>query len=163
VERADLELLVEYLAAADAKVLDRARTMPDEPWRRALASSHGSLAATVEHLFATEWTWLERIEGRSPDRLGPPGGATDRDVLAAAWPRVWAGWRAAVAQRAPEAPVAYRTTAGVAHTTPFAHIVLHVSHHSATYRGQVAAIQRALGFAPVSADLIAHLRQRDGR
>ncbi len=35
-----------------------------------------------------------------------------------------------------------------------------MSHHSATYRGQVVALLRSLGLQPASGDLITFLRDR---
>ncbi len=151
--------LAEYLAWADGRVWATIRDVPEDAWRHPLPASHGSLAATVEHLFAAEWTWLERVWGRNPAQVGPPGGATDRRQLARLWPEVWAGWREVARTMDAEAVIHYRTSAGVAYQTPLTGVWLHVSHHSAAYRGQAAALLRALGLTPPNTDLIAFLRR----
>ncbi len=158
-DAADLAGLARYLEWADRRVWAALAGVPADAWQRPLASSHGSLGATVEHLAGTEWTWLRRVEGESPPAIVPPGGARDRAALEALWPAVWAGWAAAAAALPPEARIAYRTTGGAPCVTAFGDILLHVSHHSAAYRGQVAALQRQLGFQPAATDLIAHLRE----
>lgn len=156
----DLELLARFMEWADRRTLDSVRDVPSEVWECRLAASFGSLAGTVEHLFAAEWTWLERVEGRSPAGIGPRGGARDRRQLAELWPPVWSGWLDVAARRAPDDIVRYRTTQGATHETPVGNVLLHLSHHSAAYRGQVVALLRALGGEPVSTDLIAMLRSR---
>jgi uncharacterized damage-inducible protein DinB len=159
-ELADLALLADYMEWADRKVLHAIADLPRDLWERSLPSSHGSLAGTVEHLFAVEWTWLERVGGRSPRSVGPEGGVRDRERLAGMWPEVWDGWRRAAHERDAGEPIRYRTTEGTEHETPLGHILLHVSHHSSAYRGQVAAILRSLGRTPASTDLIFYLRGR---
>jgi uncharacterized damage-inducible protein DinB len=154
-----METLVAHMEWADRRVL--AAAGPAGPaWEQPLAASYGSLAGTLEHLFATEWTWLERIRGRSPAQVGPPDGARTPEQFGALWPPVWAGWHAAVAGVDPAAVVRYQTSLGQPYETPLAWILLHVSHHSAAYRGQAAAVLRQLGLSPVNTDLIAFLRSR---
>ncbi len=54
----------------------------------------------------------------------------------------------------------YRTSHGAGYETALGDILLHLSHHSATYRGQVVAVLRSLGCEPASTDLMAFLRSR---
>ena len=156
----EMELLAAHLEWAGGWTMASVADVPAAEWERGLPASHGSLAGTVEHLFGAEWTWLERVSGRSPGAVVPDGGMRDRERLAERWPGVWRGWREAAAGTAAAEPVRYRTTQGAEHETPFGWILLHVSHHSATYRGQVAAILRGLGRTPATTDLIAFLRAR---
>jgi uncharacterized damage-inducible protein DinB len=159
-ERGDLRLLAAYTAWADRRTLDSVRELRAEEWERPLATSHGSLAGTLEHVFAAEWTWLQRLEGRSPATLGPEGGARDRDCLAQLWPAVWDGWRQAAERRPPGEVIRYVTTQGAPHQATLAEVLLHLSHHSAAHRGQVVTLLRSLGRQPASTDLIVFLRTR---
>jgi uncharacterized damage-inducible protein DinB len=160
VDPADAELLVAHMEWADALLLRTVAPLPEEEWVAPLPSSYGSLAGTVEHLFAAEWTWLQRLRGASPTELGPAGGARDRERLASLWPAVWAGWRGVAAGDAAVA-VRYQTTRGVPFSHTVGQLLLHVALHSATYRGQAAALLRQLGRTPPPGDLIAFLRQGD--
>jgi uncharacterized damage-inducible protein DinB len=154
----DLRLLVRHMEWADRRLLEAVLPLPDEAWGRPLPSSYGSLAGTVEHLFAAEWTWLRRLSGDSPRTVGPQSGARDRSRLAVLWPEVWAGWRQA-ATREPREPVRYATTAGVQHVNTVGEVCLHVALHSAAYRGQAAALMRQMGRTPPATDLITWLRE----
>jgi uncharacterized damage-inducible protein DinB len=156
----DAALLVAHMEWADALLLRAVVRLPEEEWVAPLPSSYGSLAGAVEHLFSAEWTWLQRVRGESPTELGPAGGARDRERLLSLWPPVWAGWRDVAAWDA-AAPVHYRTTRGTPHTQTLGELLLHVALHSATYRGQAAALLHQLGRTPPPGDLIAFLRQGD--
>ncbi len=115
----DLALVVEHMEWADRRTAGSVRDLSAEVWEASLPSSYGSLAGTVEHLFATEWTWLERVSGRSPTTVGPAGGARDRARLMALWEPVWQGWREVAVGRPPAEVVPYRTSRG----TPNQHTV----------------------------------------
>jgi uncharacterized damage-inducible protein DinB len=154
-----MRLVAAHLEWADRQVLDALAPLAAPLWSRPLPSSHGSLLGTAAHLFGAEWTWLERVRGRSPAQVGPPGGVADPDDLLSRWPAVWEGWREVADTADPGAVVAYRTTAGAPHATPLAHVLLHVALHSAQYRGQVAAMLRSLGLTAPGTDLIAYLRR----
>ena len=151
--------LAAYLEWADRRLLAAIRPLSEELYSREIPSSFGSLARTVEHVFAAEWTWRERVCGRTPASIGPEGGATSRDRLDALWPPVWADWRRVVAERDPAEPISYHTTRGEPQVTALGAIWLHVSHHSATYRGQAVALLRVLGQLPPATDLILFLRE----
>lgn len=159
----DMTRLATYMAWADRRTLASVGELPAELWERRLPASYGSLAGTVEHIFAAEWTWLERVEGRSPAGIGPEGGAADRLRLGDLWPSVWNGWMQVAVGRPAGDVVRYRTSQGAAHATSIGDILLHLSHHSAAYRGQVVALLRWLGKEPASTDLIAFLRGQPPR
>lgn len=159
-QRTPLTALVDHMEWADRRLWQAVAAVDDALWDRPLPASFGSLAGTTEHLFACEWTWLERIQGRAPEQVGPPGRARGRERLAALWPAVWAGWQRVAATEDLGRVVPYRTTAGVPQATPLLWIGLHVTQHSATYRGQVAAVLRQLGLTPPATDLILWQRQQ---
>lgn len=158
-DRSRLRMLVLHMEWADGRLLQASAALPEEEWTRPLVCSYGSLAGTVEHIFATEWTWLQRVQGHSPATVGPPGGARARAALAASWPGVWSGWQAVLGAHDPSEPIPYRTTTGAAHTHQLVDILLHVALHSAAYRGQAVALLRQLGARPAATDLIAFLRE----
>jgi uncharacterized damage-inducible protein DinB len=155
-----MEGLAAHLEWAGRRTLASLADVPAAEWEGPRPASHGSLAGTAEHLFGTEWTWLERVAGRSPGAVGPEGGMRDRARLEELCPEVWRLWREAASRHDAAEPVRYRTTQGSPHETPFGWILLHVTQHSATYRGQLAAMLRALGRGPATTDLIAFLRAR---
>ncbi len=157
-DRATARVLVDYLAWADRRVLDRLRLVLPEHWDEPAPAGHGSLGGTVAHLIGTEWTWLCRLSGQSPRAVGPVRGLrrfTDAETL---WPEVWAGWYRVVALREPLEQIDYHTTAGTPHQNSTGEILLHVSHHSAAYRGQIVILLRWLGYSPAGTDLIEYLR-----
>jgi hypothetical protein len=111
VNREEMRLLTEHCAWADRTLMQALMGTPSDIWWKAVPSSYGTLFATVLHLFGTEWTWLERVNGRSPTRVGP-GTIESPDRLMEEWSLVWQGWRQVVEHLDPDLEIAYRTTSG---------------------------------------------------
>jgi uncharacterized damage-inducible protein DinB len=159
VNREEMRLLTEHCAWADRTLMQALMGTPSDIWWKAVPSSYGTLFATVLHLFGTEWTWLERVNGRSPTRVGP-GTIESPDRLMEEWSLVWQGWRQVVEHLDPDLEIAYRTTSGEEFVSSLSNVILHVAEHSATYRGQTTALQRLLHVPTVHTDLITFLRER---
>jgi hypothetical protein len=80
----------------------------------------------------------------------------------------WEGWREVAAERPAPDVVRYRTSQGPPWENSIAEILLNVSHHSATYRGQVVPLLRSQGLPPVSGDMrgasvYRYLKRPEGR
>ena len=55
-----------------------------------------------------------------------------------------------------EIELAWVSKGGTGYRRPLWQALLHMSHHSAYHRGQLVALQRQLGHAPPSTDLIGY-------
>jgi uncharacterized damage-inducible protein DinB len=158
VDRSEMQLLVGHLQCADRRVLHTLEGLPLEVWTKEVPSSYGSVLATVAHLLGAEWTWLERLQGRSPAQVGPERIEAPAQLIDL-WPMVWSGWQKVASEFPPDFMSGYQTTSGKKHRSSLSHILLHVCMHSATYRGQVTAIQRSLGLPTANTDFITYIRE----
>ena len=82
---------------ANRRMLDAVSRLTDAEFTRDLGSSFPSVQATLAHLLAAHWVWLERWQGRSPSGL--PDAGWDVGSFAALrekWSEVEAGQQAFV-------------------------------------------------------------------
>src|SRR2546428_10854391 len=67
----DLQTMLDYHYWARDRLLDAVATLTPEQYTRDLGSSFKSIRETVTHIYAAEWAWYERWQGRSPTALLP--------------------------------------------------------------------------------------------
>lgn len=118
----------------------------------------------LAHLLAAEAIWLSRIRGdpAPPLQVWPDLDLAGCRELRA---RTAAGYQAllpSLKEEQLDAPVAYRTSRGVACTNSLGDILLHVALHGSHHRGQIAALLRASGIEPAATDFILFARDRPG-
>lgn len=148
-----IERLVEHLAWANRRALEAVRRHGDEWVRRLMA-----------HVLAAERVWLRRIRGGDSSGLEI---WPDR-TLAACAERLEANvadYRRLLARLEPgdlDREVAYRTSRGERFETPLGEILLHVTHHGAHHRGQIARRVRRAGAEPPNTDVITFVREDPG-
>ncbi len=126
---------------------------------RPLGGSFPSVYATVLHLVGSEWAWQERLEGREAS-LPPPEWAKDLAALQARYQDLVPRRLAFLEREDLEAPLTYRGSDGKLWRTTRAWALLHVFHHTAFHRGQLATQFRLLGRTPPSLHLI-HLHREE--
>ncbi|MBX5465075.1 MAG: DinB family protein [Clostridia bacterium] len=161
----DLRRLGRYTEWADRRAFEAARRLPAEAYGRDLRTGLGSVGATLAHICAVEWLWGERLRGRSPAAYDHLARLATPAELEPAWEEVWAGLRAAfdaLDDARLEEALTYRTTEGELFTQPAWQLALHITHHSAYHRGQVAAALRQLGAEPLPTDLVLYFRSKEG-
>ena len=148
-----------YNAWANARLFEAALDLPDELYRRNVGVFFGSLHGTLNHLLATDRIWLRRLtgQGEAPARVDVIL-HEERHDLARARIAEDARLNATVAgydEAALARPLAYRTTAGVAHEQPISDILAHLFNHQTHHRGQAhAALSILTGSEPPSLDLL---------
>jgi uncharacterized damage-inducible protein DinB len=137
-----------YMAWADARTLASLRAMPDPP-KQALD--------LFAHLLAAEHIWLRRIDGvvHLYD-IWQSIGLDECERLAHA---NHAGFSRVLAEADRQRDVSYHSIAGDPYTTPLEEILIHVSHHGAYHRGQIALLVRGADGAPLSTDYILYQRE----
>lgn len=155
--------LFAYDRWANRRILDAALALPPEDFDRDLGSSFPSVRATLAHLLASDWIWLERWLGRSPTGVPEDWDLATGAAIGSRWREVEAavkGFVEALTEADLERVVDYRNTAGTPYSAPLGHLLRHVVNHSTYHRGQVVTMLRQLGATPPSTDLVAFYRER---
>jgi uncharacterized damage-inducible protein DinB len=152
--------LVAYNKWANALVFEAAAAVSEERLRQVIPSSFPSLGATLAHIVSTEWLWLRRWLGESPNGLPEWVAAADLPELRSrltALERERDVFVANLADADLDRPLAYRTLAGQPHEDRLSDVVRHVVNHATYHRGQAATQFRQLGIAPPGTDFIAYV------
>ncbi len=74
--------IYEYLTLSRGRVFEWVRPLSDAQYREEHPIGLGSLARTLHHMMAAEWSYMERVRGRT-DPLGPYEPARDPEVSTA--------------------------------------------------------------------------------
>ncbi len=166
-----VRLLFDYNAWANHRVLDSCAPLTVEQFTRPLGSSFSSVRDTLVHIVGTEWVWLERWRGRSPDateiaqRFRSENFPELESVrgFSAVVEREMLDFAGGLSEEDLLRTITYRNTRG----TPFEDVqwqmLQHLVNHGTYHRGQVVTLLRQLGTVPQPSDLIAFYRQRTGQ
>jgi uncharacterized damage-inducible protein DinB len=158
----DLQTLVDYHYWARDRLLDAVATLTPEQYQRDLGSSFKSVRETMTHVYAAEWAWYERWQGRSPTALLPPDQFPDLAALRRAWIELETKLRdyvAGVGDHGTSKIIEYKLLSGAAGASPLWQMLQHVVNHASYHRGQVTTMLRQMGAQPAKPmDMIAYYR-----
>jgi uncharacterized damage-inducible protein DinB len=110
-----------------------------------------------------EWLWLERWQGRSPDKFPPATDFPTLDSVRSRWSEIERNlveYIASLKAEDLERLIEHKTTAGVPQSAPLWQMLQHLVNHGTYHRGQVATMLRQLDAKAVSTDLIVFYRER---
>jgi len=160
----ELSTLLDYHYWARDRVLAAADGLTPEQLTRDLGSSFRSVRDTLAHIYAAEWAWCGRWNGRAPTTLVPADQFPDVATLRAKWLELEASVRAVLermGKQGLDSVIEYKMLSGEPRASIFWHMVQHVVNHASYHRGQVTTMMRQLGAAPPQGmDLIAFYRTR---
>jgi len=131
--------------------------LTQEQFVRNLGSSFASVRDTLAHMIETEWIWLERWLGRSPQSALSPQEFPSLRAVTEEWNAVEREMRKFLATLNDEAlakPVAYLSQKGDSFTHELWRPMLHLINHQSYHRGQVATLLRQLGLQPPTVDFL---------
>jgi uncharacterized damage-inducible protein DinB len=149
--------LLAYHRWATSRLLDSLLAVPAEALHRPVGGSFGSAHGLLVHMLAAERIWMERLQGRSPTKLGDLSACTTADDFQAEWQAVQTAQRAFLQGLGSErlgTPLSYTNFAGEVWTYPLGTVLLHVVNHGTYHRGQLAHVLRQLGQAPPPTDYL---------
>ena len=156
----DAEQLFAYNRWANSLMLATVARLTPEQLSRDLATSHQSVRATLTHILAAEWIWLERCRGVSPKAMLDPNDFPDLGALKRRWAEVEQDQQALIDGLTDESlarAIAYINTKGERWEYPLGQILQHVVNHSTYHRGQVTAMLRQLGAEVVMTDFLFYI------
>jgi uncharacterized damage-inducible protein DinB len=163
----DLTTLLDYHYWARDRVLEAVARLTPEQYNKDLGNSFKSVRDTLVHIYAAEWAWYSRWQGRSPTALLAGDRFPDVESLRRAWAESEANVRAFTASLGEggiERMITYKLLSGAEGASPFWQMLQHVVNHASYHRGQITTMLRQLGAEPPkSMDMIAFYRLRSER
>jgi len=160
----DLKTIVEYHYWARDRMFEAIEPLTAEQYHKDLGSSFKSIRDTATHIYAAEWAWHERWQGRSPTALITPDRFADLAALRASWNGSERDIRSFVDgldNAGVNRVINYKLLSGAEGASPIWQMVQHVVNHASYHRGQVTTMLRQLGARPAqSMDMIAFYRSR---
>ncbi len=160
---AEMRELFAFNAWANHRILGAAEALTAQQFTKALGSSFSSVRDTLAHIWAVEWVWLERLQGRSPASFPDAKDFVDLASLRPRWAEVEKRWLEYVSRLDDielEEEVDYRTLSFGLSRSPRWQMIQHVVNHGTYHRGQVITMLRQLGAEGVGTDLISFYRER---
>jgi uncharacterized damage-inducible protein DinB len=149
----EISKLFAYNRWANARVLAPVEALTAEEFGRQLGGSFPSVRETLAHIYAAEWIWLERWQGRSPMGLPPAQDVPTLEALREKWALVEEGQKAFLAKltesRLAET-ISYKNIKGEPWSYAQGDLLVHLVNHSTYHRGQAVTMLRQLG-KPVQA------------
>jgi uncharacterized damage-inducible protein DinB len=160
-----IRLLYDFNAWANRRVLEACALLTPEQFTRGLGSSFSSVRDTLVHIMGSEWVWLERWQGRSPEAkttLEKFSGERFADLadIRALWQEIETGILGFAARVTPadlDCALEYINFQGHAFAYPLRAMMQHVVNHGTYHRGQVCTMLRQLGASPRSTDYLRYL------
>ncbi len=149
--------LYAYTRWGNDQVVGACEKIPTDDLARDLGGSFPSVLATLEHLAAADWVWLERWHGRSPGGFPDDLDTSSLESLVLHWRDLQDqrdAWLATLGDADMDRTLSYRNTAGVRQEGRLVDLLTHVVNHSTYHRGQVVTYLRQLGHAAPSTDLV---------
>jgi uncharacterized damage-inducible protein DinB len=137
--------------------------LPEKEFTLSRGTSFDTLQATLNHMFAADCVWVERLKGN--------GAAQLKSIVVPKLSELSDAWfhtldeliavTAAMTEPQIYQSIEYSTSAGGLFKTPTWQVLLHVVNHSTGHRGQVNGLIREAGGTPCATDLILFYRARD--
>ena len=160
-----MQLLYDYNAWANHRMLDACGALTHEQLTRNVGSSFSSVRDTLAHMMGAEWIWLERWQGRLDATFPPVGDFPGLADIRRRWAQLERDQLAFVASLTAEELAGtrhLRTMKGEPYALPLWQLMQHVVNHGSYHRGQVTTMLRQLGASAVATDLAAFYRERAG-
>jgi uncharacterized damage-inducible protein DinB len=151
-----IRALYAYSAWANTRILDTAERLSLQqfitPHERAPA-----IRDLLVHTADTQWTWLERWQGRSPGATWDPADFPYVATLRARWTVVEAETQAyieALSEPELQRVLSYVNFRGETWSYPLWQQILHQANHATQHRGEVALLLTQSGHSPGDLDLL---------
>ena len=156
--------LFDYNHWARDRLLAQVAQLSEAEYAAPRPLDYGSLRATLVHALAAEVAWLERWQGRSPDRLLDERDLPSLATLEERWAREEARTRAYLSglaetdlsRQVDSVSVRTRTR----YTSPLWALMAQLANHGTQHRSEVALVLTQLGHSPGDLDFLVYFSRR---
>jgi uncharacterized damage-inducible protein DinB len=160
---AQMRELFAFNAWANHRIIEAVGALTPEQFTKPMGSSFSSVRDTLVHIWAVEWVWLERLEGRSPTSFPDAKDFPDQASMRGRWAEIekrWLEYVSGLDENELQEEVDYKTLSFGPSRSPRWQMMQHVVNHSSYHRGQVTTMLRQLGAKGITTDLIFFYRER---
>lgn len=150
--------LFDYNYWARDRQYDVCKGLTRRQFNQPFDGSFPSLRQTIAHMALAEWLWLERWQGRSPEKMPDDSKLNTADELQKYMQEVERRTReffVEVDEDRLRQSLSYTNFAGERWSYPMWRTVMHLINHQSYHRGQVTNFLRALGSKPPLVDFLA--------
>jgi uncharacterized damage-inducible protein DinB len=161
-DRQDIQILYEYNAWSNAKILDAASKTTQEQFLAPAPLPHGGLRGTLVHTLFAEWVWRNRWEGTPPSFKLKPEEFPTFELLRAHWADEEIKLMKFVSNLTDEGltrTFKYVSTEGNPHERVVWETMAHLVNHGTQHKTEAATILTSLGHSPGDIDLIVYLNK----
>ncbi len=156
--------LYRYSDWANQRILDTAAAVSPEQFQADVGASYSSLQETLVHVMSSQWMWLMRWTGTSPQVLIDPSGFSDLAAVRARWAEVEADTQkfiAALDSKQLGQVINYLTTKGEPRSYPLWQPMLQQINHATQHRSEAAVMLTDFGHSPGDLDFIIYLHREN--
>jgi uncharacterized damage-inducible protein DinB len=160
--------LREHQAWANARLVETARKLTPAQLTQQFPIGQGSVLATLAHLYAAEFVWLEAMQG-NPSPISPFDVRFDSLAeLVDAWQQLdrrWERFHAQLTDADLQRPVAKASALepGKTYSTPLYDVLLHLSTHAQYTVAQLRNMLRHLRISPLPDVMLITLSREQSR
>jgi uncharacterized damage-inducible protein DinB len=149
-----------YSTWANARILDAAERLTPEQRRADGGASFSSVHATLVHILAAQWLYLERWKGTSPPSMPGPDEFADLAAIRERWTQIereTEQFLAGVSDDDLARVVAYLNTEGERWAYPLWQQMLHQVNHATQHRSEAAMLLTRFSQSPGWLDFLYYL------
>lgn len=158
--------LYDYNAWANRRLRAAAAGLSAEQLYHSHGHSWDSIHGVLLHMLSSEWVWLQRWQGESPQQLLDPNDFKQLARLDAYWVQLDGELRRFVAAQTEASlgrVVTYRSTHGEPYQAELWQLLAHLANHGTHHRGELAAMFATLAVPHPEDDLVRYFREQSGQ
>ncbi|EIJ80563.1 DinB family protein [Bacillus methanolicus PB1] len=153
--------LLNYHFWATNKLLDHLGTLPEGLLSKEIPNVFPNILKTLEHLYAVESMWIQRIQGYNFSAL-PETTFENIPQAREAFSEVHNQYLVASNEEENKL-INYQNTKGQTFCNQLWDIFIHIVNHGTYHRGNITSMLRQLGERGISTDFIVYLRESNDK
>lgn len=156
----------DYMYWATQRYLVVAEGLSDEQLHQLQGHSWGDVHATLVHMMSSEWTWLQRARGDSPQRAITSEQVPTLAALRQRWSELQAQMRLFIGSQSEadlEKVIAYTNTRGETFHVPVWQMLAQVVNHQTHHRGELAAMYSLMNVPHPEEEMIQYFLTTSGQ
>jgi len=161
-----LKQAYDYTNWANARYFAVAEGLTDEQLHQTQGHSWGDVHATLVHMMSSEWVWMQRWHGGSPQGHLDKAAYPTLAVLKKRWNDIQAEMRAFLEQQTGQSlqsEIGYTNFRGEAFRVPLWQMLAHIVNHETHHRGDLAGMYALMGVDHPEDEMIQYFLNASGQ